>query len=106
MARANRRGDEPTTLNGEELTDLSAAKRALSYLNDEYHDGEIHETEGGRCLVVISRSSAFQHFSLFQAAEYVRIGNARAIDVGDEEPDVRLKVEIRGNRPHPGEEEA
>jgi len=98
--------DETTTLNGTEITDLQSAKEGLSYLTDDYNGGELHEAEGGRCLIVISRSRQFQHFDLFQRCEHVRIGNVVALNRGDDpaaaydagelpETDLRLKVELR-----------
>ena len=79
------------TLNGIPLVDVDAAREALDYLTDEYNDGDVVEAEGGRCLVVTTRTPRFQHFSLFQRAEHVRISNVRAV----EDDGARLKVEIR-----------
>lgn len=90
--RQNTTTDEPETLNSVELTDLNAAKKALSYLREDYNGGDVYEAEGGRCLVVISRSRNFQHFSLFQRCANVDITNCTAVNMDGSE---RLKVEIR-----------
>lgn len=81
-----------TTLNGRDLYTLSDAKEALSYLNDDYNDGELHEAEGGRCLVVVSRGRHFQHFDLFQRSHHINISNVTALC---EDGTARLKVELR-----------
>ena len=82
--------DETAELNGTKLTDLDAAADALNYLTEGYNDGDLTFAEGGRCLIVTTRSTQFQHFSLFQRCENLRIGNVRAVANGP-----RLAVEIR-----------
>jgi len=84
-----------TRLNGTPLTSLQNAEEALSYLNDDYNRGELHRGDDGRCLVVICRGRSFQHFDLFRKARRLRVSNPRAIEVGEEDPDLRMKVEIR-----------
>jgi predicted component of type VI protein secretion system len=44
---------------------------------------------------VICRGRSFQHFDLFRKARRLRVSNPRAIEVGEEDPDLRMKVEIR-----------
>jgi hypothetical protein len=83
---------QTATLNGIELTGIGAARDALDHYNADYNDGELHEAEGGKCLIVVTRTARFQHFSLFRDCERLKIGNVRAIEKGD---DVRMKVEIR-----------
>lgn len=88
--------DGAETLNGHPLVDLTAASEALDYLTDDYNDGDLTVAEGGRVLVVTTRTQSFQHFALFQRCEHVRISNVRAVDVGgDYDTDLRLKVELR-----------
>lgn len=84
--------DEPLTLNGVQLTGLEAAREALQHYNKDYNDGEMHVAEGGRCLVIITRSSRFQHFDLFQRSEHIRISNVSSLVKNEYN---RLKVELK-----------
>jgi hypothetical protein len=88
-------GGGVTELNGVALTGLDAAEEALVYLTDDYNRGELHRGDGGETLVVISRGRSFQHFDLFRKARRLSVSNPRAVDVGEEESDIRLKVELR-----------
>jgi len=88
-------GGGVTELNGVALTGLDAAEEALIYLTDDYNRGELHRGDDGESLVVISRGRSFQHFDLFRKARRLSVSNPRAVDVGEEESDIRLKVELR-----------
>jgi len=82
------------TLNGEQLTDLDAAERALSYLRDGYNDGNLNRTvgiDGHEVLVVVSRSATFQHFGRFREAPDLRLQSPRAVE---DDGRKALKVEI------------
>lgn len=93
--------ENPVELNGVTLTDLESARKALDYLHDDYHEGRLSVAEGGHVLVVISRGSAWGNYSYIKESEALTISNVRAVDLGEEnelgeyEPDVRLKLEIR-----------
>ena len=86
--------DPPPALNGVPLTGLDAVREALDYLTDDYNDGDLIEAENGRCLIAISRTRRFGNYTALRDAPALELFPA-AIDVGDEEPDIRLKVEIR-----------
>jgi|GEM_PF-6589138 len=81
-----------------ELSDLEAAKNVLEqYYGDHQPRTRVTVAEGGRCLVVITGSSRFKHESLFRETPALDIRNTQAIDVSDEneDPDLRLKVEVK-----------
>lgn len=70
------------SLNGEKLTDLDAAERALSYLREGYNSGELERFEdldGAPALRVGTRSNRFQHFHLFRDTPDLYIAEQKAV---------------------------